>query len=172
MQTSWKPLFGAALGVVLPTMLAIAAPLPGGLAPITPPAGGFSIDGDLLANSPFAGPGDWMANSGAVSGFGVLSAAGAPLDPLRSFHFIDAFNNTADEAFAGGEKWTDNPNTWNWTTGKPSAKTDINNVLLSIGADTNGHIWAVIAADRLSTSGVSYIDFEFVQSPLTLNTNG
>ncbi|MEO7514601.1 MAG: hypothetical protein ABIW93_02230 [Verrucomicrobiota bacterium] len=55
---------------------------------------------------------------------------------------------------------------------KTSSKTDINNVLLHLSNDTNGHVWAVIAADRLSTSGDSYIDFEFLQSPLTLNGNG
>ena len=175
MQISWKhPFIGAALGIVLPTMLAVAEPLPGGLAPITPPAGGFAIDGDLLANSPLAGTGDWTANTNIAPGSGlrVLNAAGTPLDPLRAFHFVDVFNDTADQIFGGGEKWMDNPNTWQWATGKPSSKTDINNVLLSIGADTNGHIWAVIAADRLSTSGDSYIDFEFLQSPLTLNANG
>lgn len=175
MQTSWKhPLISAALGVVLPTMLAVATPLPGGLAPITPPAGGFGIDGDLLANSPFAGVGDWTSNTNTSpgSGLSVLSPTGTPLDTLRTFHFTDAYNNTADQIFGGGEKWMDDPNTWQWTTGKPSSKTDINNVLLSVGTDTNGHVWAVIAADRLSTSGDSYIDFEFLQSPLTLNANG
>jgi hypothetical protein len=175
MQISWKhPFIGAALGIVLPTLFAVAAPLPGGRAPITPPAGGFGIDGDLLANSPLAGSGDWTVNTNIApgSGLSVLNAAGAPLDPLRSFHFIDAFNDTADQIFGGGEKWMDNPNEWNWANGKPSSKTDINNVLLSIGADTNGHIWAVIAADRLSTSGDSYIDFELLQSPLTLSGNG
>ncbi|HEX5221955.1 MAG TPA: hypothetical protein VFZ59_20500 [Verrucomicrobiae bacterium] len=175
MQISWKhPFIGAALGIVLPTMLAVAAPLPGGGAPITTPAGGFGIDGDLLANSPLAGIGDWTANTNLApgSGLGVLNAAGASLDPLRSFRFVDAFNDTGDQIFAGGDKWMDDPNTWNWTTGKPSSKTDINNVLLNIGTDTNGHIWAVIAADRLSTSGESYIDFELLQSPLTLNGNG
>jgi len=175
MQISWKhPLIGAALGIVIPTMLAVAAPLPGGLAPITPPTGGFGIDGDLLANSPFANSGDWVANTNTApgSGLGVLTVAGTPLDSIRTFHFVDAFNDTADQIFAGGEKWMDNPNTWNWVSGKPSSKTDINNVLLSIGTDTNGHVWAIIAADRLSTSGDSYIDFEFLQSPLTLNGNG
>src|SRR6185369_8187260 len=34
------------------------------------------------------------------------------------------------------------------------------------------HSWLIIAADRASTSGDSYIDFEFLQSKLTANANG
>src|SRR5262245_1596021 len=77
MQTSWKhPLLGAALGIVLPTIIALGSPLPGGVAPITPPFGGFGIDGDLLANSPFAGIGDWTASTNIApgSGLSVLNA--------------------------------------------------------------------------------------------------
>src|SRR5688572_30045507 len=99
MQTSWKhPLIGAALGIIIPTLGAVATPLPGGLAPVMPPAGSFGIDGDLLANSPIAGVGDWTSNTNIApgSGLGVLSAAGAPLDPVRTFHFVDGYNNTAD----------------------------------------------------------------------------
>src|SRR5207237_742430 len=70
-------------------------------------------------------------------------------------------------------KWNGSPNVWQWAAGKPSTKTDINSVLLHVGSDTNGHIWMVVAADRLSTSGDSYIDFEFLQNTLVKNaTNG
>src|SRR5206468_5965399 len=54
----------------------------------------------------------------------------------------------------------------------PSGKTDINNVLMHIGTDTNGHTWTIVAADRASTSGDSYIDFEFLQNALTKSNNG
>src|SRR5439155_8925547 len=102
----------------------------------------------------------------------VLDAAGIPLNPTTSFHFVDRYNSSSDNTFAGGLKWTDNPNTWHWTTSKASSKTDINNVLLHVSTDTNGHTWVIVAADRFSTSGDSYIDFEFLQHSLVASNNG
>src|SRR4051812_19311650 len=53
---------------------ALATPPPKGVAPVLVPAGGFAIDGDLLA-----GPaGDWVAGSNA--GSGVLASNGVPLN--------------------------------------------------------------------------------------------
>src|SRR5439155_19580625 len=49
---------------------------------------------------------------------------------------------------------------------------DINNALLHVAVDTNGHSWVIVAADRLSTSGDSYIDFEFLQNSLVRTNNG
>src|SRR5262245_9827716 len=150
-------------------------PPPAGLAPIAPPAGGFGIDGDLLTDSPVANVGDWLVstNNSPAGGGAVLDAAGNPLDSSTTFHFIDPYGNSGtDLIFGGGCKWFDNPNTWQWTTGKTSSKTDINNVLLHISKDVDSHIWTVISADRLSTSGDSYIDFEFLQNPLTRNSDG
>jgi hypothetical protein len=136
------------------------------------PLGGFGIDGDLLANTPLAGAGDWhFTTNFPGSGNPVLTASGAPIDPLMTFHFVDPFNS-GDSVFSSGSKWTDDPGAWTWTTGKASAKTDINNVLLHITSDTNGHVWIIIAGDRRNTSGDSYIDFEFLQNILTRNTNG
>ncbi len=149
-----------------------AAPPPAGVAPILVPAGGFAIDGDLLANTPITNVGDWLpATNFPGTGGSVLDAAGVPLNPITTFHFVDPYGGN-DTVFSGGIKWTDDPNTWKWTIGKAPAKTDINNVLLHIGFDTNAHIWIVIAGDRLSTSGDSYIDFEFLQNTLVENTNG
>jgi hypothetical protein len=102
----------------------------------------------------------------------VLDATGAPLNPATTFHFSDPYNSGADNTFVGGLKWTDDPSTWRWTTGSASSKTDINNVLLHITTDANGHSWLIIAADRASTSGDSYIDFEFLQNNLTINSDG
>ena len=164
------PLFVALCG--LAASVVNAAPPPAGVAPVVQPSGGFGIDGDLFANAPTAGVGDWLASTNSPgTGGAVLSQAGVPLNPLTTFHFVDPYGGN-DLTFAGGQKWFDNPNTWQWTGGKASSKTDINNVLLHITTDTNGHVWAVIAADRLSTSGDSYIDFEFLQNTLTRNTNG
>jgi hypothetical protein len=147
-------------------------PPPAGIAPVNPPAGGFGIDGDLLANTPTPGVGDWLAGPGGAGG-AVLDGAGKPINPLTTMHIIDPFGNSgADVIFAGGLKWFDNPANWHWTAGKPSSKTDINNVLFHITTDAEGHVWAMISADRLSTSGDSYIDFEFLQNTLSKETDG
>jgi hypothetical protein len=148
-------------------LTALAVPPPKGTAPVLIPAGGFSIDGDLMAD---AIAGDWVGTTNPASG--VLSPAGVPLNPATTFHFADAFNSTADNTFVGGLKWTDDPNVWQWTTSKASSKTDINNVLLHVARDADGHTWSIIAADRFSTSGDSYIDFEFLQNPLVLTNGG
>ena len=146
-----------------------ATPPPPGVAPSDPPIGGFGIDGDLQANTPTANVGDWLPGAGGTGG-SVLDASGAPLDPIATLHTLDPYNDSSsDMIFAGGEKWFDDPNTWNWTYGKSSSKTDINNVLFHIAPDAEGHIWGAVAADRFSTSGDSYIDFEFLQNKLVRN---
>src|SRR5438876_4691802 len=169
-SNSWTTVLLRA-GLLLWSLSAFATPPPTGVAPVISPAGGFAIDGDLMANIPGANVGDWLASTNGTGG-GVLNQAGVPLDPTTTFHFVDAYNSSADLTFAGGLKWTDNPNTWRWTTGKPSSKTDINNALLHVATDTDGHSWIAIAADRLSTSGDSYIDFEFLQNTLVRTNNG
>src|SRR6266404_330908 len=147
-----------------------AAPPPAGVAPVISPTGGFGIEGDLFANMPSANVGDWITNS--LTGGGVLTRSGAPINASTTFHFIDQYGGSNDVVFAGGLKWTDNPTNWSWTIGNVNGKTDINNVLLHTAADTNGHSWIMIAADRLSTSGDSYIDFEFLQNTLARTNNG
>src|SRR5437899_8315667 len=142
-----------------------AAPPPAGVAAVTVPAGGFAIDGDLFANTPIPTIGDWVTNS--ATGGGVLTASGVPLNASTTFHFTDSYDGSTDVIFAGGLKWTDNPTNWSWTIGKANGKTDINNVLLHTATDLSGHSWLAIAADRQSTSGDSYIDFEFLQNTLT-----
>src|SRR5262245_48067026 len=93
-------------GLLLWSFSVFATPPPGGIAPLIAPAGGFSIDGDLMANTPGVNIGDWLASTNGTGG-GVLSAAGVPLDPTRTFHFADPFNTTSDLIFSGGLKWTD-----------------------------------------------------------------
>src|SRR5258708_35064904 len=160
---------GACAVLTFPTF---ATPPPMGVAPVVVPSGGFAIDGNLLANIPATNVGDWLFWTNTPgAGAGVLNGAGAPLNPATTFHIVDPYNGN-DSTFAGGLKWTDDPNTWQWTTGKGSGKTDINNVMVHISTDTNGHVWAILSADRLSTSGDSYIDFEFLQNTLLKNTNG
>jgi len=131
------------------------------------PAGGFAIDGDLIANAPAASVGDWllMTNAASGAGAGVLNAAGQPLNGSITFHFTDPYSAN-DSVFKGGYKWYEDPNNWQWTTNKASGKTDINNALLHISTDADGHLWMMLSADRLNTSGDSYIDFELLQNSL------
>jgi hypothetical protein len=143
--------------------------LPTGIAPVLVPAGGFRINGLVPANGTGASAGDWLNGPG---GNGVLDAAGNPLNPTTTFHFVDPFNSSTDSSFKGGLKWIDNPNTWRWVQAKPASKTDVNNVLFHVGTDANGHTWIVIAADRLTNSGNAYLDFELLQSSLTKNSDG
>ena len=171
--SSELPKFLALLAVVgLCQLSSRAAAPPAGIAPVASPSGGFAIDGNLGANTPDANVGDWLfLNTFPGAGGGVLDSAGASLNPLTTFHFIDPYNGN-DVVFAGGQKWSDNPSNWVWTVNKASSKTDINNVLLHITRDANGHTWVIVAADRFSTSGDSYIDFEFLQNTLLRNNDG
>src|SRR5204863_799522 len=166
----FHPLWGCCLvGAMLVGEFALqAVPPPTGVAPILVPSGGFGIDGDLQANTPTAGAGDWLPGPAGAGG-AVLDTNGVPLNPATTFHFIDLYTSGGDNTFQGGLKWTDDPNTWTWTTGSASSKTDITNVLMHIATDANGHSWLIIAADRASANGDSYIDFEFLQNTLTLN---
>src|SRR5207244_8480661 len=99
-------------------LTARAAGPPEGIAPVDPPFGGFGIDGNLCANTPGANSGDWCAVTNFPgSGGGVLNAAGVPLNPLTTCHFVDAYNGK-DNVLAGGQKWLSDPNTWIWTMHK------------------------------------------------------
>jgi hypothetical protein len=138
-----------------------------GTAPVNPPTGGFGIDGDLGANTPTAGIGDWLPGS-AGSGGSVLTAAGVPVDAANTYHLIDLFSSGSDDNFAGGLKFDGNPNGWTWVSNPVNNKEDINNALIHFTTDpSTGHTWVMCAADRLSNNGDAYIDFEFLQGTLT-----
>ncbi|HEU0008243.1 MAG TPA: hypothetical protein VFT34_00345, partial [Verrucomicrobiae bacterium] len=143
---------------------------PNGTAPVNIPTGGFGIDGDLLANIPTSGVGDWVENS-TTGGF-VLLADGTPVDSTTTFHFIDPFDSSTDDNFAGGNKADDDPNTWSWVRNPVLAKDDMNHALVHISKDSSNHTWVMIAGDRRSENGDSYIDFEFLQNEMTVNANG
>src|SRR5260370_36172963 len=55
-----KSLLGAAAAAAF-TLSTQAEPPPMGIAPVTVPAGGFSIDGEVVAGSAGVSAGDWMA---------------------------------------------------------------------------------------------------------------
>src|SRR5712692_10605005 len=100
------------LGLAMLRALTVeATPPPSGIAPVVMPAGGFSIDGDLMANTPAQNVGDWLLSTNAGSGGSVLDAAGVPLNATNTIHFKDLYNSGTDNTFSGG-KWMDNPNAW------------------------------------------------------------
>jgi hypothetical protein len=150
-----------------------AAPLPSGTAPVISPVDGFAIDGNLTARQPIGTSGDWIAATNLPgTGGGVLSPSGIPIDNQATYHFVDPYDNNNDLIFTGGGKWEDNPNTWRWTTGKPTGKSDLNNLLLHVASDISGHAWLMMSADRFSVQGDSYIDFELLQNPIIRTNNG
>jgi hypothetical protein len=143
------------------------APGPG-TAPVSPPSGGFGIDGDLQANTPTVGIGDWLPGPSGAGG-NVLTAAGGAIDPVHTYHLTDAYNTNTDNNFAGGQKFDGNPNSWTWVSNPVGAKDDLNNGLIHFTTGTNdGHTWVMVAADRLSKNGDAYIDFEFLQTNMTV----
>jgi hypothetical protein len=139
--------------------------------PVSPPLGGFHIDGNLVANSPTANIGDWITGPGGTGGF-VMDTMGVPLDTNTTLHIVDAWNGN-DNIFNGGRTGDDPSTQWTWTTAAANTKTDINNVLFHFATDTiNHHKRFMFAADRLSNTGISYVDFEFLQNLLYKNGNG
>jgi len=139
------------------------------IVPTLIPIGGFHIDGGLEANTQSNGIGDWT--SGIGTGESVLNADGTPIYVDKTKIIIDDYNSKSDLIFQGS-KFNDNPNTWSWTTGKASSKNDINNAIFHLDNDDSNNTWLMVGGDRLSTTGSSYIDFEFLQNTVTRNDDG
>src|SRR5262249_22628671 len=79
-------------------------------------------------------------------------------------------NSSSDNNFSSG-KLSDDPNTWKWANGTVGDKVDINHALVHITKDSSNHTWLVVSGDRYKDTGASYIDFEFMQTPLFVTTN-
>ncbi len=142
-----------------------------GIAPVNPPTGGFHIEGNLQANTPTVGKGDWVPGVAGAGG-NVLNADGSVINGATTFHLTDPYN-TSENNFSGGKKFNDNPNIWTWVSNNALAKCDINNALFHFTSDpATLHTWLIVAADRRSNSGNAYIDFEFLQNTMTDNDNG
>lgn len=141
------------------------------VAPVYPPQGGFHIDGNLRANTFIANKGDWLTGPGGTGGY-VMTDTGVPLDTTTTFHFVDLWNSSNDDQIIG--QANQNPNTdWSWVLAATPAKADLNNVLIYFTRDSIGcHKWMMFAADRMSSNGTSYVDFELLQNTLIRNGNG
>ncbi|MBH8570866.1 T9SS type A sorting domain-containing protein [Microvirga sp. STS02] len=192
----WHPA-GVLFAVLLLSPSAFAQnAVPPGVAPVpipnsrpTPATNGFGIDGDLTAyfgdDASYTNAGDWLPNPLTAAGYGgVLSASGtvpATANPKRVIHKTDSYGAT-DDIFSGGSKIDSNPNTVvTWKTGGPNpSKNDINNALVFIeesavatGPGTlAGDTWVMMAGDRATKEGNSFLAFQFLQKTLVRNTNG
>src|SRR6266576_3250405 len=74
-------------------------PPPTGIAPVSPPTGGFGIDGDLKAS---ATSGDWLPGPAGSQG-AVLNTDGSAVDSTTTFHITDPYDRD-DDVFGGGDK--------------------------------------------------------------------
>src|SRR5688572_1368045 len=107
-------------GLLCMSSIAFGQAVQQGVSPMVPPPGGLALDGNLRANTPTAGVGDWMPGApGSGSGGSVLNGLGVPIDPTTTYHSIDGFV-TGDDIFDGGTKKNDNPNFVTWKRGNPS----------------------------------------------------
>ena len=150
-----------------------------GVAPDGDP-GGFGIEGDLRSNFPIPDrSSDWVANpsptpTGSPVGDYMLENNGTPRTVFPANgngnitkHFFDGVGNADTEIFQStGDKYNDNPTTWDWAVGKPPQKNDINHALLHQSLDSAGHAWIIVAGDQGSSQGDRYIDFELLQKPV------
>jgi len=138
-----------------------------GTAPVDPPTGGFGIDGNLEANTPTANIGDWVMGGSGTGGY-VLNNNGTPVNPSNTYHLIDSYGNGDDDMFDGGEKNNESPADWSWKYGGVQSKNNINNATLHFTTNiSNGEAWLVFSADRQTTVGESYFEFELLQKTVT-----
>ena len=131
------------------------------------PVGGFEIDGDLRAGTllPDQG-GDWVIANPPNPSYGYVlnEFTGVPLDPDNTTIIHDVYGNTGgDNIFTGGSKAFQDPALWTWTFGNAGGKGDVDNTMYHLAKDDRDNQWIFIASDRRTTTGTSYLDFEFYQ---------
>jgi len=143
---------------------------------------GFNIDGSLRAvttasPSPTALRTDWLDRlTPTPATGGIVNEDGSPRTPASGPVYLasDPFGNgSSDDVFSGSVKADQNPNTMTWdSTGNNQGKTDLNRVYVHISHDSINDAWVTASADRGSTSGAAYVDFELNQVPVIKNANG
>ncbi len=139
---------------------------PGSPTLINPDSLRFEIDGDLEPTG--TAYSDWL--QGSSGGSYIFETNGSRHDDyLFSVLRKDAYATKDDIALSG--QLNDDPEDWSLKDGT-NGKTDINNVMLHYSKDADGNQWIIVSGDRLSTTGDSYIDFEFLQDSLILTETG
>ncbi|MET0946603.1 MAG: hypothetical protein ABWY22_14440, partial [Flavobacterium sp.] len=141
------------------------------IAPVNPPSGGFNIDGRAKVNSSY---GDWTQGTLSSETGGYVLQPGSPnwsgINGSTTKFIRDEYNNTSDKIFSGSA-FSDDPNVWKWTLGKATNKCDINTAIFHATTSSTSK-WLMLGGDRFTTTGTSYIDFEFSQGVFTRNGNG
>jgi len=153
-----------------------------GKAPVQTPVTGFEIDGNAYAHEPIGTAGDWF-DSDLNHNHGLLHpTSGAVLYPGKTFIIRDRYLDDLT-IFTSSNKINDNPNTYTWGPGSSPNKDEIQNVGVHFtygdpnirGGDgitgdygNTNDLWCLFAGDRQVTNGSSYIDFEFLQMPMTI----
>ncbi len=194
----WRSEFASGFKIFLPLLLVSSFFTTGifgqggaGTAPVSPPTGGLRIDGFLPRQTT---AGDWFAGTAPfnvpTTSYLFNPNGTSPYPALLNktlFWKLDPYteNGTTfggtEDRFTNGSQLNDDPNTWGWDTHAPQSKDDINNAFFFIVQDTIPHVlpevpgphwWALMAGDREVTNGTSYLDFEFLQAPITKNSDG
>ncbi|WP_166643285.1 hypothetical protein, partial [Gelidibacter sediminis] len=160
-----------------------------GVTPTVSPKGGFAVDGGAYAGEPasFSTIGDFFYKRGAEPNFADTATSPGGLfykDPTAPFGYRATYPNTFffrddittedPSVFDTASKIDDNPNTYKWKKGSSPTKNELQTTIVhftngdpAIGGNADD-LWVIFAADREDTDGSSYIDFEFLQKPLTL----
>ena len=150
-----------------------------GVVPVDPPSGGFGVDGDAYANFPtssiYDDVGDWFYDPGLYDGPGrglIDLNTGLPIYPTRTIFLQDPWNTADPSTFTTSSKIDDAPNSYTWgTTNNLLPKNNMQNVAAHFawsGTNETGDLWCIFAADRQVVNGDAYIDFEFLQEPMTI----
>ncbi len=140
------------------------------------PNGGFGIDGDAYCNTPTPNIGDWFVCTSPSphpgTGGGLFNPDGSIIDPTRTFFLQDDWGTFDATTFTTSNKIDMNPNVYEWgPSNNLLAKDDMQNVgahFAFTGPNETGDLWCIFAADRQVVNGDAYIDFEFLQKPLTI----
>jgi len=161
-----------------------------GNAPVVYPNGGFAVDGDAFANTQINGIGDWWYGPG--TGGSLFDAGGnliLPTNPNVRLNFFEDKYKGDDlpdiSVFAQSDKINHNPNTYDVKTGSVPPKDDMQRAIavFTMGDPTlttptysvegnASDLWCLFAADRWKVNGASYIDFEFNQASIFVNSDG
>jgi gliding motility-associated-like protein len=146
---------------------------------VDPPTGGVHIDGDLLSNIPDIGLGDWFEGTAIGTGGFIFNNDGTTKDLylsrlIRDFWYDKNFPQVKnDNVFAGGDKVYDDPNEWGIAYNTAPGDGDVHNAMYHVSKNkVTKDQWIVLGADRLTTTGNGYIDFELFQNEVVTNTNG
>jgi hypothetical protein len=165
-----------------------------GVAPVQSPPIGFGIEGDGSANfpatSPYTNTGDWWQGSDPTSTnyllYQVTPAGQEPqvmvnsLYALHTVHFNDPWDGEDPTTFTNSTKVDDPYGTsFTWGPGMNPNKNEINRATAHFTFGSNvsplngdpADLWCLFSADRQVNNGEAYIDFEFLQSSVTMVYN-